>query len=287
MKVQDRWIGRDDPQWDGVLLRPSPFGSVDGLQNYRGLVFPEASRLVGKRFVGVDLAQAGLSLLWLEGCSFEGCSFEKADFRATAEHGNTFSHCVFSRTNFGRSHLGYRGSRYQNCRFDRCNFSGGAFIRAELDDCEFLDCKLYMMDFRASSFVRCTFKGRLASVWFRGGYGHPELEKKFGKARPNRMEDVSFEEAELVDVMFYNQCPLDGVKLPREGDYLLVTDFQKRLSHLEEIALHLEGDAEQRLRFFLKIMRIHQDQRDGLLNLEEVAKNYGADVAEIVRDNLG
>jgi hypothetical protein len=36
---------------------------VNELQDYRGLVFPQASTLVGRRLVGVDPAKAGLSLL--------------------------------------------------------------------------------------------------------------------------------------------------------------------------------------------------------------------------------
>jgi uncharacterized protein YjbI with pentapeptide repeats len=257
---------------------------VDGRQDYRGISYPHGYQLIGKTFVSTDLGKAGFGEnLWLQDCFFDHCSFERADCSNMAEQGNTFADCTFDRTEFRGAGLGYRGSRYRSCLFKRCDFSRASFIRAEFDDCQFIDCKLNGMDFGASSFVRCEFRGRLVSVWFRGDFPLASYRESFGIPRPNTMADVSFEHAELVDVVFTNGCPLDKVKIPRGDNYLLVDDLQKKLTALQSKAPTFGGRIEREIGLFARVHLVHAKyQTQSLLNLDDIVRDYGMEAAEVI-----
>jgi uncharacterized protein YjbI with pentapeptide repeats len=291
----ERWIGRKDVLPRTGALGSSPFGQLDGLEDYRGadyafkgIIYSGEWDLEGLIASSVDFTGAEFCYLNIRRSHFKDCVFKGADMRVVVDRGNLFEDCVFERTDFRKALLGLEGSRYRGCTFENCMFAGIGFARAEFDNCFFKARKFSMTDFEASSFVSCKFSGLLKSVWFRGDYTFPEHRERYGVPRPNTMADVSFEEAELVDVMFTDGVPLDTVKLPSKGEYLLVKGWRDALARIRQMAT-VQGPMQEGLVFFAKIYgrRENDPQDQRILNFDDVVDTVGVDLARIVWEELG
>jgi hypothetical protein len=102
------------------------------------------------------------------------------------------------------------------------------------------------------------------------------------------MTDVSFEDADLTDVMFTDGCSLDTVKMPTRGEYLLVEGWKESLTRLLEKATSAEGQAGERLELFLKIYKRKNNSQDQtILNFNDVEAIVGQELADIVWAELG
>lgn len=254
-----------------------PFGATaGGLVDLRGVRLPDGTILRGLQFERCDLSQACMPNAWIEECHFDRVLFDDADLTGVRDHGNRFTGCRFAQTKCREAALGYRGSAYQNCGFDAVDYWHAIFIRAEFDDCEFIDCRLKGVDFNASSFVRCSFVGVLEDVWFRGGFALPSDSQEFGQARKNAMKHVSFEKAELHDITYSDHCDLSTVVVPSRGDYRLYSNWKNRLLRLKEATREWSTGDKQEAKVFLNSSFPHaQNQEWELLNCEDMRAEYG------------
>ncbi|MEY4484567.1 MAG: hypothetical protein RL693_2019, partial [Verrucomicrobiota bacterium] len=208
---------------NGFSVLESPFGATpQGVLDLRGLRLHEKAELRRVNFAAADFGAASLKGIWLERCVFNDSVFDGASFQKVAEHGNMFTNCSFRKVSFREAAIGYKGSRFDHCTFEGVDFTRTIFVRPEFDDCAFYRCKLDGSDLNASSFDRCRFVGVLKEIWFRGGFAYPNDIKRYGQSRPNRMSEVSFENAALHDVTFSNQCDLSSVHIPADDQYALV-----------------------------------------------------------------
>lgn len=274
----------------GVLnIDHTPFGRRDGdFLDFRGY---SAQQILVKDVIirDADLSFADFSSSWMETNHFENCLFEKTDFSDVADHGNIFSHCVFVKCNFKFAVLGYRGSQYQNCVFRECNFQRTNFIRAEFVETDFLNCRLKCIDFSGSSFENCKFEGVLEDVWFRGTYGYESYFTEFGRPKPNKMENVSFVNADLIDMTVSDGCDLSTVKLKNDGKYFKYDNWPERLHFLErEIGTWNNEHHKKEAQTFVKVGMVHAKKQDWkILNLDDLENYYGGvEVAHKIIDTL-
>ncbi len=211
---------------------------------------------------------------WIEDCVFEGAYFEKTNFTEMTDHGNVFNDCDFIGCKFNNAVLGYKGTKFINCRFTNCNFTRTLFIRGEFVGAVFINCKMKGIDFNASSFEECIFEGELNDCWFRGGFSTQLEMKKFGIPKVNKMENVSLEKVDLIDLTFSNNCDLSTVKLNNNGSYLKFDKWLRRLDFLQERSIIFSEDERERVLFFVKIFRSHALSQDWyILNINDVARD--------------
>ena len=282
----ERWTGQQGDVLAGLARGrpPAPFGLVDGLVDLRGLPVSGVRGGHVKKLSaeGVDLSYSDWEQVRVERSRFADVRFDAVEARSLGDHGNTFERCSFDRANLGGSAIGFDGSRYVSCSFGRTKFTLAVFARAEFDDCVFEDAALRGVDFHASSFERCTFRGTLDDVWFRGGYPLPELQKQFGRARPNRMRDVDLSGAVLDFVTFSDGCDLSTVRLRPDGTQVHFDRWQARV----DAAIAAATDDEVRL--FVRAFQAHaKTQGEYVLDatgLEvELGKERTAEVLRLLR----
>jgi hypothetical protein len=283
MQIKDRWLKHKDVLVKTGELGDSPFGQIEGRKDYRGLFFPTGSRLVKRIFRNVDLSKACFTGAWIEDCTFEDVLFSATDLVNISEHGNVFKKCVFEKSKFSGAVLGFNGTKYIETEFVGCIFSKTGFIRAEFSNCTFRECRMDGVDFNASSFDQCEFKGILKEIWFRGGYMVATDEARLGKPRLNSMKNVSFKNAEIHDAVFSQGCRLDTIIMPDKGNYIRVSDWQRKLQSLQHQASLTPGSAGKKIGIFAKVHLVHASGQDQyILNKEDIVKGFGEDAASII-----
>ncbi len=270
-------------------LDHSPFGRIENdLLDFRGY----SARQMRIRDVIIrdaNFSLADFSASWMEAGRFENCLFEGTDFSDIADHGNTFYRCKFLKCNFSRAVLGYKGSKFNDCRFQECNFTRAGFVRAEFTDTDFTRCKLKGIDFNGSSFHNCKFEGLLEDVWFRGTFPHDALFEMFGQPRPNRMLNVSFENADLIDLTISDGCDLSTVKLKDNGKLLRYDDWFRRVQFLEKQLEAWDGELQKNeATRFVYVAKVHaQHQKWAIVNIDDLDRHFGGlEVARKIIDTL-
>lgn len=267
----------------------TPFGRLDNdLIDFRG--YP-AHRILVKDVVlkDIDLSHADFSNAWLESSRFENCLFEKTDFTDSSDHGDTFDHCVFEKCKFKLAVLGYDGSIFRNCIFKECGFQRTNFIRTEFVNTDFVNCRLNGVDFNASSFENCRFEGLLEDVWFRGTFPSESQIKDFGQPKINKMENVSFENADLFGLTISDGCDLSTVRLKDNGKYSKFDKWLKRLQFLEKaVATWDDPYAKKEAEGFTWVSMVHAKKQDwDILNVADLEKQYGGvETARKIIDTL-
>ncbi len=237
----------------------SPFNLHDNRIDLRGLrITPEVplerTKINNCIFKNVDLSFSIVGDALVENCYFENVVFDKTDMRQFGDFGNRFLHCQFNKTDFAAAFIGYKGSKYIECEFSNAKFNRTSFIRPEFDKCLFDNCKLYNANFSASSFNSCKFSGLLNAVTFSNGYFWGEsMNEKYGIPTPNCMKNVSFEGAEFKKVGFVRGVDLSTVILPKNGEYRLYDQFNKRMEILKEHAYEFEGKHKVDVDVFIKV----------------------------------
>jgi fluoroquinolone resistance protein len=284
MKIQDRWIGKEETFLKNQAICESPFGKNGEREDFGGIVFPQGFKIVGKKFVSVELSNSSFSNTWIEKCYFDNSLWQGGTFANASDHGNTYRNCTFQKVDFRGAVLGFLGSGFTDCRFEKCNFIKCGFIRAEFTNCTFIDCKLKGTDFNASSFEACTFIGRLDDVWFRGDYMIPTDQTRLGIPKKNQMATVSFKEAELHRLAFSQGCSLDSIVIPQYGSYTFVKkDWRSLLLGLEHQAALFPSSIGKEVGIFTRVYLVGSDKQDQyLLNNEDIVKDFGKDAAGII-----
>ena len=274
----------------GVLsVDQSPFGRMDnGLVDFRGY---RASGIMVKDVVAkdCDFSCADFSNCWLEANRFENCRFEHTDFTNSSDHGNTFEGCVFIGCKFKLASLGYKGSNFRNCHFEECGFQRANFVRVEFVGTDFVNCRLKGVDFFGSSFDNCKFEGVLEDVWFRGTFPSDMDIDDFGKPKTNKMFNVSFEDAELIDLTISDGCDLSTVKLKNSGRYVKFDHWLKRLQFLERNLSNWDNEQfKLEASRFVRVSMVHAQKQDWkIISLDDLEKHYGSgDIARKIIDVL-
>lgn len=285
--LTERWNGLERDALAGLTRgRPSsPFGLVDGRLDLRGLPLGSVSQLKKVTLTGADLSYADMEQVRLQHCRLADVILDNVDARNFSDHGNVFRGCRFERTNLAGSAIGFDGSRYEHCWFGRTRLTRAVFARAEFDDCTFEDCVLDGVDFNASSFERCVFRGPVKDVWFRGGYAHPAEAKRLGKSRPNQMRDVDFTAATLVDVTFSDGCDVSTLLLPDDGSVVRLDRWRARIDGAVAVA------TDEDIALFLASYRPHaQTQEEYVLAVADLERELGRTRADealrLLRDAL-
>jgi fluoroquinolone resistance protein len=276
-------------KYGGVLsMDQTPFGRLEGdLIDFRG--YP-AHRILVKDVTlkDIDFSYADFSSSWMETNRFENCLFVKTDFTDAPDHGNAFDHCTFHQSKFKLAVLGYKGSHYRNCIFRECGFQRTNFIRPEFVNTDFINCRLKSIDFNASSFENCKFEGLLEDVWFRGTFPSASQIERFGQPKINKMENVSFENADLHYPAFSNWCDLSTVKIKNDGKHFKYDNWYQRLQFLgKEIESWDDEHQRNRAAKFVKVYSVHAPTQEwNIVNLNDLQKPYGTDVASKIIDIL-
>ena len=267
---------------DGGTLKKeySPFGVIDNnLADFRGLDLSK-QQIKKLKIENADLSYSNFQSSWIEKSVFSNVKIEKVDLSEISDRGNLFKEAFIMSCNFNKAVLGYGGSQYLDCIIDSSSFVRTGFIRGEYNSCHFINCKLKGADFSASSFENCSFDGKLTDVWFRGGYGYPNDENEFGKAKKNQMKNVSFEKAILEGVNFSNECDLSSIKLPKTGNYQLFYNWAGKLERLKTIISDWPASQKNEAEIFVNSYLVHAKTQDWfLINIEEIQRDFGVDVA--------
>lgn len=236
----------------------------------------------------IDFAEADFTNCVIEKSRFENVRFDWADLSGSVHRGNIYTDCSFVGTWFVQAGLGYDGNRFERCRFERSKFARAGCVRGEFDDCEFVSCDLKGMDFDASSFVRCRFAGKVEDVWFRGGYRHPDENKDYGKARPNRMERVSFREATLTWSTFSHRCDLSTVEIPQDGKHRRYDRWQARLRDLDSVRKSWDEQPKEAARILVAscVSPADAPQDWYILNLDDMVEQWGEGSTKLILSAL-
>lgn len=253
--------------------------TVDGRADCRGFK-SEGKPIKNVEFRDLDFTFASFAHSRIEDSLFSNCLFVNADFSDFRDHGNRFERCKFVSVKFNGAYIGYRGSEFLDCRFEQCKFAKSLFVRAEFTNVDFVNCRLRGIDFDASSFKNSSFSGELRDVWFRGGFALPDEEQRFGKPRPNKMENVSFEHAELSDLTFSDNCDLSTVRIDQTGKVFLFDKWRQRLERLKSEFISWEDAEQKEADIFTFAYLVHADNQDWhIISAEEVERDHGKDVA--------
>ncbi|UUC44159.1 pentapeptide repeat-containing protein [Flavobacterium cerinum] len=259
---------------------------VNGYLDFRGI---HIGGLVIKKnkLKNIDFSESYFAGAWIEKTEFIDCIFDKTDFTNFSDHGNIFKGVLFERCKFTKAAMGYNGSKYENCIFRNCDFTRSVHTRTEYNNCEFINCKLKGIDFSGSSFEDCVFEGKIEDVWFRGGFPLQSDDSYFGKPRPNKMKNVSFEHAELIDLAISDNCDLSTIKMPLEGNYLLLDDWRERLSKLEKNGKELLQNDRKEFELFITVRKVHAAKQDWMiLNRDDLEREHGLTVALVIFNEL-
>jgi hypothetical protein len=143
------------------------------------------------------------------------------------------------------------------------------------------------MDFNAASFEDCAFEGKLTDVWFRGGFRYPVEEHRYGPAKKNRMEHVSFAKAQLEDLTFSDSCDLSTIILPETGGYRRYDRWLERLLALQTKARNWSCPDDEEAAFFVKVYINHARNQDWMiLSVKELRMHYCPNAADRVIETL-
>jgi uncharacterized protein YjbI with pentapeptide repeats len=229
-----------------------PAEFINGKIDIRGIK-NEESKIKNCECTNIDFSFSSFKNCWIENSLFEKCLFKKVDFSDFSDHKNNFNECTFIECNFNSSGIGYDGSEFLECIFDNCKFTKTIFNRPEFIGVIFKNCRIKNIDFNASSFEDCSFEGELDDVWFRGGFPTKSQVEYFGEPKVNKMKNVSFENAELRDLTFSNNCDLSLVKINPSDKYYKFDNWKKRLEVLKSES-SIWGDKEKKKLRFLQIL---------------------------------
>ncbi len=159
-----------------------------------------------------DFSLINLNEPIFKGVHFIDCLFNETWFGDTRLYSCNFTNCTFIKVNLRDTTVGAHGGIYENCVFRQCDFRKGCFYKPELINCFFDDCKLKGVDFKASSFRKCKFSGKLDDVIFHGNYIGPTTEG----ASPNLMTEVDFSESIWSSYVCFDNCDLTTC-IPPDG----------------------------------------------------------------------
>lgn len=227
-------------------------------------------------FRDIDFSYANLGQANLERCHFENVLFHHTNYIGVRDSRCTFHQVDFYKADMRGATLGLHGARYEDVSFRRADMRRVSCYRGYFIKCDFSEARIEEVNFNASHFINCTFKGPLRGVWFRGYYAIPQDEKTFGKTEPNPMENVDFSEATLWDVMFSDGCDLSKVIIPQDGEHFLFHRWPQVLARAkEEVERNWEGVFKQEALGFLDVYAEGAQNQDMyIINRRELEHPY-------------
>jgi uncharacterized protein YjbI with pentapeptide repeats len=234
---------------------------------------------------GLDLSDAQLSHFRFFNSLMTNCRFDRSKCEDWRLWGTNITESSFISASLRRSVLGpwYEG-RGNTCKL--VNFSKADMWKlvspaATYEDCDFSNARLESIDFQSSGFVRCCFAGELREVMF---YDHGF---ETGKPDPNPMEDVDFSKAKLRWVAF-RRLDLKQVRLPHDGDHLIVTNYPCVLQHALQKLTHAKERHEIELRGLLKnyLKWVGAEQKIGIFSRLDFVDAWGKVGEEFATDLL-
>jgi uncharacterized protein YjbI with pentapeptide repeats len=230
---------------------------MEGKIDLRGIGLDE-KKIVNSEFNNFDFSFSTFTYSWIENSIFEKCHFYKVDFSNFSDHQNSFKECYFI----------------------DCKFTKTIFTRPEFVNVVFRNCRIINIDFSASSFESCTFEGKLKDVWFRGGFPLQSDNISFGNPKKNEMKNVSFENAELEDLTFSDNCDLSTIKINSSNIYYLFNRWKERLELLKLEHLNWDDKDKKEAGIFTRVHLVHAIKQDWyIINRNDVERDYGKEVA--------
>lgn len=264
----------------------SPFENFTNKVDLRGISFKQ-EKLKGFTFNNIDFSHSSFKGAWLEKNEVKQSIFIDVDFSEISDKNNIFVECLFIRCKFNKSVIGYSGSKYSKCVFTNCDFAKSIYIRPEFSECNFENCKIKNIDYNASSFESCNFEGILDNIWFRGGFPLPSDTEMYGKATPNMMKDVSFLKADLIEIIYSNNCDLSTIVIPDKGIYYKYDNWSKRLDYLLSNISKFEQNMKTEIEIFVNSYLIHaKNQEWYIINRNDLENEYGSSIAEQIIEIL-
>lgn len=263
----------------GVRADNISVGFVNEKLDLRGIKLNNR-KIAGCTFVNIDFSFSSFQNCWIENSFFEMCQFDKVDFSDFSDHQNCFKACSFVGCSFNFAAVGYGGTKFTNCIFENCKFTKTVFNRPEFVDVVFKNCRLRSLDFNAASFQDCSFEGELTNVWFRGGFPLQTDYEYFGKPKVNDMKNVSFENAELHDLTFSNDCDLSTVSIKHSDNYYKYGDWRGRLELLKSKSNSWNDKEKREVEIFVHSYAVHAtNQQWHIINKNDVEQEFGKDIA--------
>ena len=208
-------------RWNGLpvsLDGQSPFGRTADKEDYR--VF-QLESISNKKLRGYDFSSSNLQHLKVLNCEFENCIFDGSSFVQFSCRETVFRNCSFSKADLRMAQIGYGWSIFDHCLFMKVRTTRIGFHNPIFDSVIFQGEEWQRVDFNAGGFWNCTFKGQMNDVMFRGDYRFPMQRQINGAPTRTGLHNVSFAEAKLLAVGFSNNCRLEGLQLPVNGDAFL------------------------------------------------------------------
>jgi uncharacterized protein YjbI with pentapeptide repeats len=263
-----------------------PVEVIEGTFDLRGINANDR-KIIGCEFRNINFSFSSFDNTWIENSFFEKCLFDKVDFSDSSDHRNYFKECIFSACKFNYAAIGYDGTKFVNCIFENCKFTKTIFNRPEFVDVFFKNSQIKNIDFNASSFEHCSFEGELKDVWFRGGFPlHSDIEH-FGKPKKNEMKNVSFENAELEDLTFSDDCDLSTVKIKNSYKYYKYDRWKERLEFLKSESQNWNDREKKETEIFVNACLGHaKNQEWYIINRNDIERYFGKDIALKIMNQL-
>ena len=257
----------------------SPFGFCENKSDFRGLLVDKLT-LKNNKLENIDFSFSDFERTWIEKSLFKQCVFISVNFSEFSDHGNKFKECTFINCKFSGAAIGYDGSLFESCIFEKSNFTRTLFSRPEFVNCLFKLCRLKNIDFNASYFEDCNFEGALADIWFRGGFPSVSDIEYFGTPKKNKMKNVSFENAELNDLTFSDDCDLSTVKIRNTNCYKY-DNWDERLQFLKSKINNWDNQNEKKeAERFVWVYSVHsKNQKWYIINVDDIIRMFGKQVA--------
>jgi fluoroquinolone resistance protein len=127
----------------------------------------------------------------------------------------------------------------------------------------------------------------LKNVWFRGGFPLQSDIIHFGSPKKNEMREVSFENAELEDVTFSDNCDLSTVTIKSSNHYYKYNRWKSKLEFLKLESLNWDNFEKKEIDIFLKTYLVHAEHQDWyIINRNDLERDYGKDVSLKIIDSL-
>ncbi len=261
-------------QWENISIE-----LVEDKIDLRGFDLG-GQKIVKSEFNNIDFSFSTFKNTWVESSSFEGCHFDKVDFSDFSDHGNFFKKCSFTDCKFNAAAIGFDGTNFLECLFDNCKFNKTIFNRPEFVGVHFKNIRIKNIDFNASSFENCFFEGALKDVWFRGGFPLQSDNNYYGTPKKNEMKNVSFENADLEDLTFSDQCDLSTVRIKQSEIYHKYNRWKERLDLLKIESLKWSDKERKEADIFVNTYLVHAKNQDWyIINKNDVERDYGSDVS--------
>lgn len=230
-------------------------------------------------FTNIDFSYSTFIDIIIINTKFENCIFENVKLEEINEKGNNFVNCVFKNVIIKKSYIGYLGSVYSKCEFVNCRIFQLDFIRPFFEKCTF-NSQLKNIDFYGSTFENCTFRNYIKDSWFRGGFPSNLDIKDFGKCKGNFLGINDFSQLEFNDLTFSDNCILKGISLPPDAKYRYYDNWNLTLTLFiskakEKLDSKLFAEAEI---LYNSYFTHAKNQTEMILNLEDIKLQFPEEI---------